>query len=167
MAEKVQILKEELSNSGIFDFKGLYTYAHSWFVEDDHDVDEEKYAEKSSGNSRDIDIEWKAYKKLSDYFKTEYKIVFEIKRMTDVEVEIDGQKKTMNKGDLKIKITGTLVMDHDSKWETSPFSRFVRDVYNKFVIPSRITALNSKIAGIVVSFKEAMKNYMSLTASRS
>jgi hypothetical protein len=166
MAEKEQILKEELEHNGLFDFKGLYSYLHSWLVEENHDVDEEKYGEKVSGNTRDIDIQWKAYKKLSDYFKTEYKIVYEIKNMADVEVEIDGKKKNMNKGILKLKLTGTLVMDYDSKWETSPFSRFFRDIYNKFIVPSRVQAARGRVAKTTVQLKDNAKAFMALTARR-
>ncbi|MCA9485691.1 MAG: hypothetical protein KC506_02505 [Nanoarchaeota archaeon] len=166
MAEKDQILKEELEHSGLFDFKGIYSFLHSWLIESNHDVDEEKYGEKTSGNSRDIDIQWKAQKKMSDYFKAEYKIVFEIKNMTEVEVEIDGKKKNMNKGIIKIKITGTLVMDHSGKWESTPFSRFTRDVYNKFVIPSRISAVSGTISNTVVQLKENAKAFMELSAKR-
>jgi hypothetical protein len=166
MAEKEQIIKEELSHSGLFDFKGLYSFMHSWLVEDGNDVDEEKYSEKVSGNSKDIDIEWKVAKKVSDYFRNEYKIAFEIKKLTDVEVEIDGQKKNMNKGDLKIKFSGTLVMDYDSKWETSPFSRFTRDIYNKYVIPARVSAAKTRVTETVVRCKETAKSYLSLTARR-
>ncbi len=133
MAEKEQVVKEKVEHNGLLDFSSLYSFAHSWLKEENFGVDEEKYAEKTSGNSRDIDIEWKAMKDFSDYFIFEYKIKFEVKNLIDVEVEIDGKKKTMNKGKITIEITGVLVKDKDSKWDSSPFSRFSRDVYNKYL----------------------------------
>ena len=60
MAEKEQVLKEKLEHSGLWDFKGFYSFAHSWLKEEDYDVEEGKYSEKVSGNSRDINFEWKA-----------------------------------------------------------------------------------------------------------
>src|SRR3989344_844307 len=98
MAEKDFILKEKLEYSGLFDFPSFYSFAHSWFKERGYGVAEEKYAEKTDGNSRDIDIEWRAAKLLSDYFKAEHVITLRISGLVDVEAEIDNVKKKMNKG---------------------------------------------------------------------
>lgn len=166
MAEKEQIIKEKVEHSGVFDFPSFYSYAHTWFKEEYFGVDEEKYAEKTDGSKRDIDIEWKAAKDVTDYFKFEYKIKFEIRGLTDVEVEIDGKKKTMNKGKVTVEITGTLIMDRDSKWDTSPFSRFMRDVYNKYIIPSRVDEMKNKVSKNAVEFKEELKAFLDLTARR-
>ena len=167
MAEKELILKEKLEHSGIFDFPSFYQFAHSWFKEEQYNgVDEEKYAEKSDGAKRDIDIEWKAYKRVTDYFKIEHKVKYEIKGLTEVEVEIDGKKKNMNKGKMTVEITTTLVMDYDSKWETSPFSRFMRDLYNKYIIPSRVGSMRDKAESNAQNFKGELKAFLDLTARR-
>jgi hypothetical protein len=166
MAEKDQVIQEKLEHTGLMDFKSLYSFAHSWFRDEDFGVDEEKYAEKTSGTSRDIDVEWKATKDFSDYFRFEYKIKFEIKGLTDVEAEIDGKKKTMNKGMLTIKVTGILVMDKDSKWDNTPFSRFSRDVYNKYIIPSRVSDMKGMVSGKAKDFKEAIKAFLEMAGRR-
>ena len=54
--------------------------------------------------------------------------------LTDVEVEIDGKKKKMNKGKAGLEIKGILTRDPDSKWDTSAFYSFIRDIYNKYII---------------------------------
>ncbi len=166
MAEKEQIIQEKLDYSGIFDFKSFYSYAHSWFIEENYGVVEEKYSEKVSGNSRDILIEWMASKRLSDYFKIEIKIKFEIKDLTDVEVEIDGQRKKMNKGKVKGDIKGLIVKDPDSKWDSTPFSRFMRDTYNKYIIPGRIRSIEGIIGHAVTSFKEELKSFLEISGRR-
>lgn len=166
MAEKEEILKEKVEHSGVFDFAGFYSFAHSWFKEENFGVNEEKYAEKTSGTSRDIDVEWKAFKSITDYFKFEYRINFEVKDLTDVEVEIDGRKKAMNKGKVSVEITGTLVFDKDSKWDNSPFSRFMRDVYNKYIIPSRADDMRIKVANLAQRFKDELKSFLDLVGRR-
>ncbi|MFH1289781.1 MAG: hypothetical protein ABIH92_00055 [Nanoarchaeota archaeon] len=166
MADKDQILKEKMEHIGLFDFKGFYSFAHAWFKEDKYGVTEEKYSEKTSGNSRDILIEWRATKDLSDYFKFEFKIRFEIEGMTEVEVEIDGQKKTANKGKIKTEITGTLISDKDSKWDTSPFARFSRDLYNKYIIPSRMEDMKDLLRSKVQTFKDELKAFLDLIGRR-
>lgn len=167
MAEKDQVIREQVEHKGIFDFRGLYSFAHSWFQSENYDgVDEEKYSEKLAGSAKNIDIEWKATKRLSDYFKIEQKLKFEIKDLTDVEVEIDGKTKKMNNGSIKIEIKGTLVVDPDSKWETSAFYKFIRDVYSKYVVPARVDSMKMKTSTDVKNLKEEIKAYLDLTGRR-
>lgn len=166
MAEKDQISKEQFTHDGLMDFRGFYSFAHRWLREEEYGVSEDKYSEKVSGNSKDITAEWKAVRKLSDYFKIEVKIEIRVWGLTDVEVTIDGQKKKMNKGRMEVKITGVLVKDWDSKWETSTFSRFMRDVYNKYIIPARVDAMEDKVRGEMIRLKEEIKGFLELTGKR-
>ena len=167
MAEKQQAIKEKIEFSGLFDFKALYSFAHSWFKEGRYGVTEEKYSEKvTKENKKDIEIEWLASKDISDYFKVENKIKFEISGLSEVEAEIDGKRKKMNEGRISIEITGTLIKDKDSKWDTSPMYRFMRDVYNKFIIPFRINELKGELTNDVISFKEEIKAFLDLTGKR-
>ncbi len=166
MAEKDLILKEKLEHSGIFDFPKLYNFAHRSFKDDGYGVNEDKYSEKVNGQKRDITVEWKATKDISDYFKEEYKIKIEITEMSEVEVEIDGVKKNMNQGKISIEISGTLIKDKDNKWETSTFYRFLRDVYNKYVIPARIIDRQSKVSDKAREFLEELKKYLELSGKR-
>jgi hypothetical protein len=166
MAEKELQLKEKVEYSGVFDFQGLYQYSHSWFKEAEYGVDEEEYIEKLKGNKKDIEVKWKAMKDVSDYFKFEHVIKFEIKEMGDVEAEINGKKRRMNQGKIKIDITGALIKDKDSKWDTAPFYRFMRDVYNKYIIPSRINELKNELGDDVRNFKEEIKAFLELAGRR-
>jgi len=166
MAEKELTIKEKVEYTGLFDFPALYSFSHSWFKEAEYGVNEEKYIEKIKENKKNIDIEWKATKDVSDYFKFEHKIRFEISRLVEVEVEIDGKKKKINQGKLRLEISGTLIRDKDSKWDSSPFSRFMRDVYNKFIIPSRVNEVKKEISNDVRNFKEEIKAFLELTGRR-
>lgn len=166
MAEKEEIRKEKMEHEGVFDLKALYSYAHSWFSEAQFGVSEEEYTEKLKGDARDFTIKWKATKDLSDYFRIEIKIKYEIENMTDVEVEIDGQRKQMNKGKIKTETVGILVFDKDGKWESSAYNRFLRDVYNKYIVPSRVDAMKEEVIRRVENFKDDLKAFLNLTARR-
>lgn len=166
MAEKDLIVKEKLETSGLFDFSGLYSFAHGWLKYEEYSVVEEEYNEKVSGNSRDVMIKWKATKQVSDYFRVEHAIKFEIRGLTDVEVEIDGKKKKMNKGSVSTEIKGTLVKDPDSSWEGTPLYKFLREIYDKYVIPKRVDDMAVKVVGDVRSFKDELKSYLELSGKR-
>jgi hypothetical protein len=166
MAEKDLIVKEKVEHSGLMDFAGFYSFVHSWFKEEGYGVDEVKYAEKSDGTKRDIDIEWKITKRLSDYFKFEHKLKMEIKGLAEVEVETDGKKKKTNQGKITVEISGSLIRDPDSKWDKNPSYRFMRDLYNKYVIPSRVDNMMFKVSDDVKKVKEEMKAFFELSGRR-
>ncbi len=166
MTDKERVIKERISHSGIFDFPAFYGFVHYWLEEEGYGVVERKYAEKVTGNTREISIEWKATKKLSDYFKIEIELDYEVKELSDVEVEIDGKKKKMNKGKIEIELTGNLIKDPESSWESTPLNRFLRDVYNKYIIPTRVESMNEKVKADVRDIKEEMKAFFTLSGRR-
>ncbi len=167
MADKEEIIKEKLEHSGIWDFKGFYKFAHSWLEEEDYDVEEQKYSETVAGQSRNINFEWKATKSQTDYFKNELKVKFEVKELTEVEVEIDGKKKRMNKGKISVEIKGTLISDKEGKWDATPFYQFIKQVYTKYVVPARTENMQSRITGDVIGLKEELKSFLELSGKRN
>lgn len=167
MADKEQVTKETVEHRGVYNLSDVYSYSHGWLKDENYGVTEDKYSEKILANgSKDIDIEWTAYKKWSDYLAIEHKIKFEIRGMTDVEVEIDGTKQKSNKGNIKVEIKGMLIRDPESKFDTSPFWRAIRDTYNKFIIPARIDAMQDKVRDEVLKFKDSIKAFLDLEGRR-
>lgn len=167
MVEKIQVLKEKLNHSGIFNFSELYSFMHGWFKSELYGVNEEKYGEKLSGSARDIAFEWKAVKRISDYFKIEHTIKVEVSGLTDVEVEIDGKKKKMNKGGIAMEIKAVMVKDAKNQWdESNPVYKFLREVYDKYIIPNRIEGMENKIEADARAFKDEVKAYLELSGKR-
>ncbi len=166
MADKEQVIKEQLEHNGIWSFSEFYSYAHSWFKNEGYGVMEDKYNEKVSGDSRDIAIEWIISKGISDYFKVEIKIRFDITGLKDVEAEIDGKKKKTNKGRIWLEIKGYLVKDPGSKWDVTAGWRFMRDFYNKYIIPARVDDMQNKVRSDVREFKDSLKAYLELLGKR-
>lgn len=167
MAEKQEVARERVRFSGIFDYPGAYSFAHSWLYDEKlYGVIEERYNETVKGNARDIFIQWKATRTLSDYFRIELRIKIDITGLSDVEAEIDGEKKKMNRGKIEVDIRGILVRDPYSKWDTTPVSRFFRDVYNKYIIPGKIETMEQRVATVVKDFKDEIKAFLELSGKR-
>ena len=167
MAEKIELIKEKVTHNGLVDFTALYNYAYSWLKdEENYGVSETRYNEKVSGNARDIDIEWNAYKNVSDYFSIDFKIKWEIRGLAEVEVEIDGKKKKMNKGSVAVEVKGHLIRDRKSEWDASPFYRFIREVYNKYIVPTRVDILEDKVKDDVRKFVEVLKSIFEVIGRR-
>ena len=166
MADKDLLIKEKLDYTGIFDFAAMYSFAYGWFKYEEYTVIEEEYTEKVSGAIKEMVVKWKATKNLSDYFKIEYAIKFDLKGLTDVEVEIDKIKKKMQKGKVSIEIKGTLVKDPFSNWEGNPFNKFLREMYDKYIIPGRVEGMQIKVIGDCRTFKDEMKRFFDTPGRR-
>ena len=165
--EKEKIFSSNISSKGIFSFQDSYKFCYDWLTEETGvDVLESKYAETLKGNVKDIDIEWEGTKKVTDYFKFEIKVVFKIIDLAEVEVEQGGAKIKTNKGKIKITVAGTLIRDYDGKFEKDAFRKFLRSIYEKWVIKSRIDQFEDKLFGDCDEFLSQAKAYMDLEGKR-
>jgi hypothetical protein len=167
MPEKETIFSSTIKYNGIFSFKELYNFCYSWLTEETGlDLVEEKYEEKLSGDSKSIEVEWSGSKKMTDYFKIEAKISFSIINLTKVEINSGGAKVETNKGVVKIGIKGNLIRDYEGKFETTAFKKFLRSIYEKWVIPSRIEQYEDKIISSCDDFLNQTKAYLDLEGKK-
>ena len=152
MSEKDKIIEQKVKRGGIFDFKEVYQFVYRWLNEEDYTVEERKYVEEVTGDA----------KKVSDYFKNEMKLNWRIIGLTNVEVEQDGKKIKMNKGNFELKITGNLVKDWGSTWEKNPFMKFLRGTYDKYIVEGRIKQYEIKLYGDVDELTEQIKAFLTV-----
>ena len=152
---------------GIFSFKDFYKFCYDWLTEETGlDISEDKYSEKLIGNAKDLDIKWTGTKKITDYFKFEIKVEFQIRKLTEVEIEQGGAKVKTNQGEVKAKVSGTLIRDYDGKFEKDAFRKFLRSIYEKWVIKSRIDQFEEKLFGDCDEFLGQAKAYLALEGKR-
>jgi len=167
MAEKDQIFSSKIKYEGIVSFKDFYRFCYDWLKEETElVVAETKYAEKLKGDSKDIDIEWIGTRKVTDYFKFQIKAVFRILGLKEVETTQGGAKIKTNQGSVEIKLTGTLIRDYDSKFEVTAHKKFLRSIYEKWVIPSRIEQFEDKLISDCDEFLSQSKAYLDLEGKR-
>tara|TARA_Y100000310_G_scaffold345693_1_gene468352 strand:+ start:5420 stop:5920 length:501 start_codon:yes stop_codon:yes gene_type:complete len=162
MTEKDKIGVEKVKWNGVFDFKELYQFVYRWLDEEGYDIAEEKYQESVKGDAKDIEIEWVAEKELSDYFKIELKLSWIVLGLKSVEVEKDGKRFGSNKGGLEIKIVGALIRDYQNKWDSSSFARFLRGVYDKYIIEGTLKGYEDKVAGDIDDMAEQIKAFVTI-----
>jgi len=167
MSEKETVFSSSMKYSGIFSFKDFYKFCYDWLSEETGlGLAEEKYEEKIKGDEKDISIDWSGSKKITDYFKSEIKVSFSVSGLKGVEVTEGGKKIKTNTGGVKIGVKGVLVRDYEGKFETTPFQKFLRGVYEKWVIPSRIEHFEEKIFGDCDDFIEQAKAYLALEGKK-
>lgn len=167
MSEKDSLIKSKVKNTGIFNFKELYRVLYEWLVDQNYDVNEKSYKEViGAGGAKELEIEWEATKKVSDYFKFEIKAVWRIVGMTTVEVEIDGVKDKMNKGQLEIEFKSTLIRDYEDKWAKRPTLLFLRTIYDKYLVKEKTDQYQGKLVGELQELIGQCKSFLALTGKR-
>lgn len=162
--EEEQVFLSKVKSSGIFSFKDFYKFCYDWLSEEMglEGVSEGKYSEKLSGDTKNIDIEWEGDKKLSDYFKSKVKVAFAIKNLSQIKIKKEGAEVDSNKGDIEIKVKGIIVKDYLGKFDMTGFRKFLRSIYEKYVIPSTIKELKTKIITECDEFLGQAKSYLDL-----
>ncbi len=168
MPEKDVIFSSKIKNVGVFLFKDFYKFCYDWLTDETTLlISETKYAEKLKGNTKDIDIEWEGERKVTDYFKFHVKITFRILGLTEVEATQQGKKIKTNQGSVEVKVKGTLIRDYEGKFETTAFKKFLRSIYEKWVIPSRIEQFEEKLINDCDEFLNQAKAYLDLEGKKS
>ena len=167
MVEKEGIFSSRINFGGVFNFADFYRFCYDWLSDEANlIISEDKYAEKLAGDSKNIDIEWNCFRKITDYFKFEVKIIFRIIGMTNVEVQKDNAKLKMNKGSIGLSVKGTLARDYQGKFEKTSTRKFMRGIYEKWVIPSRLDQYEDKLIGDCDEFLNQAKAFLDLEGKR-
>jgi len=168
MAEKDTIFSSIIKNEGIFSFKDFYLFCYEWLKEETEmdPLKEEKYEEKIKGDEKDIIIKWIGERKLTDYFRFDVKVEFTVRHLKDIEVSQDGINVRTNKGDVKVSVKGILVRDYQGKFETTAFKKFLRAIYEKWVITSRIVEMEEKMSKECDDFLNQAKAYLDLEGKK-
>lgn len=167
MAEKDTIFSSEIKYGGVFSFKDFYQFCHDWLSEEEGlSIKEGKYEEKIKGDEKEIKSEWSATRTLSDYFKFEMSVNIEASGLKNVEAVKEGTKIKTNKGSVKVKVKGTLVKDKDGKFEGTASKKFLRGIYEKWVIPSRIDQMEGKVVGSCDRFLGQAKAWLDLEGKK-
>lgn len=168
MPEKDDIFSSKIKSTGIFDFADFYKFLHDWLVEELRyaDFSEDKYTEKLIGDAKNIDIEWTCKRKMTDYFQFQIKVKFRILGLTNIEVTKNGVKIKTNRGSVEMAVTGTLIKDYEGKFEKTAGKKFLRSIYEKWVIPSRVNDFEEKLAGHCEEFLNQAKAYLDLEGKK-
>lgn len=160
MVERDQITSTKIKHVGVFNLKEVYNFFYTWLSDYEYYIEEKKYAEKIKGEEgKDIEIEWTAMRKVTDYFKFILKIRWAIRGVIPV-------GKGLSKGDLEITTTGFLERDYDNKWESSSFSKFLRSMYDRYIIRQRIHDYEDRVFIEVDESVAQLKSFLALEGKR-
>ena len=167
MAEIDILFKSRVKHTGVFDFRETYRILMEWLLDKGYDFNEKAYKEKVlPGGAREIEIEWEAVRKVSDYFRNILRVKWHLIGITKVEVEIDGVKQSMDKGQFEIEAQAILQKDYEERWSNRPTLKFLRTFYDKYLIKERTTQFEEKLIIELEEFLGQCKSFLALSGRR-
>jgi len=167
MVERDVLFGTKIKHNGLYDFKETYRILFEWLMDHGYDVVEKSYKEVvQGGGAKEIEVEWDALKKVSDYFRFLMSVKFHPMAMTSVEVEIDGQKKKMNKGAMDVEVKIVLLKDYEERWSGRPIWKFLRTLYDRYLIRERVEQYEGKLIQEMNEFVAQTKAFLAMTGTR-
>ena len=167
MVERDKLVATKIKYSGIFNFTDYYKFCYEWLRDETGLViSEDKYSEKLTGDSKGVEIEWTGKRKLTDYFGFEAKVSIRIIGLTNVEIAEGTKKIKTNKGIVEMSIKGNLLRDYDGKFEKTAFQKFLRGIYERYVIKAKVEQFEEKVMTECDDFLSQAKAYLDLMGKR-
>ena len=152
----------KIKKVGFWNYKDLYSFCFDWFKDAGYGIKEEEYVEKNSDAGKEIQLKWSADKKVTDYFKNTISIKWNILGMNSAEVERDGKKEKTNKGEVTINVDSELKKDYEKSWEGKPFVKFMRGLYDNYIIKTTGDEYAGSLSADVKEFVSQVKAFLEL-----
>lgn len=124
----------KVAQEATFDMKELYKLGRSWFSQHGYDFYEKEYISSHKEEGKNASIKWESEKKVDDYVRFHIEIRIKFKNLR----EIQGKKKMMNTGEVSFNVEAFIEKDYESNWEQGFMTKFVRGVYDTFIIRGKL-----------------------------
>ena len=154
---------ESFTYKGLIDVKGLYRLLDKWFAERGYDKMEEWNYEEVYEDGKQITLKLKPYKKLSDYAMVEIRINAVLSKLKETEVEHDGVKTTLMKGQAKFQFETFVVTDYEGRWGSKPFYFFLKTLLDKFFFGSYTEKYEAVVIKDKDNLRRELKSFLNMT----
>ena len=160
------LLKTKIKYTGTFSYKEVYRLIYDWFLDHGYDLSERRNHEiLSPDNTKEVDVEFETWKKVSDYFRYFMKTRVQVFKMTNTEVEIDGEKQKMNKGTIEVTLQCFLEKDYENRVKQAPIA-FLRTFYDRYLIKDRVREFEEGVIGEMDALSGQIKSHLNITKTR-
>jgi hypothetical protein len=150
------------TKGSLFDVDEVYKHAHDWLDWRKFDIVEKKYKQSAKANGREIEIKWECTRDIDAYSQFEIDVKWQMFGINDVKMKHEGKDVKLQSGNITIEITVYLKLDYNDKWETSPFNKFMKAFYEKYLYVGTIENLKNELWTIGWDFYNELKAYLNL-----
>ena len=165
MSEKLNLDKHLIKYKGLCDFDGLYNLIVQWLKARGYHVQETKYKHKvPSPLGAEQEITFKGEREVTDFYTYHIVVDFFIRDMTEVEVEIRGEKKQLTDLRMEITLTGTLELDPEGRYEKNMFLKKLRHFYIWYIIKADLFEWYDELRYRIYKLHGVIKDYLDMQA---
>lgn len=158
----IKLLKnQKIRWVGTTDFPELYKYMKLW-LEDNGYADErnleKKYVERiKPEGKKQIEVKWHAEKEKGEFFTYNIDVTILVLGMSNVEVQEEGIKKKIQKGDFEMRVTSYL--KSTKKWNEL---HGIQGLYYEMFIRKRIDVYLEEVYNKSSAFFSYIKSFLGL-----
>jgi len=145
-----------IKKSGLIDLRETYRLMKEWFFQRRYDFIEKEYNDRDFDDGKNIFIKWSSEKKVDDYTKMIIDITFKGSKLEDVKV---GNKNLL-KGNVSILFESYVYKDYEDNWEKNPVSKFIREVFDKFIIKQHFDKIHKDLKAETYAIFDEVKKYL-------
>lgn len=128
---------------GYFCLDEFYNAWREWFDDNEYSLTEKGITEKVGVKEMpEMKVEWTAQRDITDYVRFHIDIFLWVRRSRNVLVEVKGEKKKVQTGDLFVGFKGYIKKDYKGRWKKH---EFLRRMHDRFVIKKRLEQYEGKI----------------------
>lgn len=158
MPEKDIIAINKIKQDAIFDIKKLYKHIKSWYSLHKYDLEEKEYDEFEVGSKKDMVFKFASEKIIDDYTAFNINIAINI---SDYK-QIKDPNKDLIKGRVEIGIRAMITSDFQGKWESKPWQKFMRGVYDKFIFGDKSLKKSEELKSETESLIKEIKSFLNM-----
>lgn len=163
MSEKKLVIDQlKLNYQGLFEVNELFKAVDAWFYEKGYDKYEKKNEEQVLPTGREIVLELRPWKKITDYAKNEIRVRMFMHNIKEVEIEKDGTKVKLNQGEIQIIFDGYMETDYENKWENKPLFFFIRTLFDKYIYRGYTSKFEGNLVDDVHDLHTRIKAFLNI-----
>ena len=149
----------EVKHKGVFNFDELYKTLAKWLKMYKYTIQENEYKDYKEDGKNMVYVKWEAPKKVTDYIK----YVIEVELTVNDYREVIVEKKKNLEGQVTLRFSGFLLKDYEETWSRKGLMKFMREVYDKFMIGSKLAAMEKELRDDLYKLVNEVKSYLNLT----
>ncbi|RME54431.1 hypothetical protein D6777_03840 [Candidatus Woesearchaeota archaeon] len=154
-----------IKHKGFFDFNAIISEIPAWFKKHKYDNFQKGHSQKPTPGGGYFEGTWKAVKEVTDYVKFDITVDIWLRDMQDVAIEKEGKTIKANKGNIEITFNANMEKDYakqftNRKGEETEFLKFLRELYEKYVIKSKLSEYEDKLEYEAKDLIEHVKKHL-------
>ncbi len=171
--QKVDIVPAgyKIKAGGMFDFEEMYQELQRWFTYNGYTWQETKYrVVENPDGSKQVELKWVCPRKIDDYVT--FVITMDLQVFhSDVEANIDGVKKKLQKGGYEFRFGSSYEKNWKEFWmdekgqQFRPLMKWFKEFYEKVMVKGRLESYDALLYTESHMLFSEIKAYMQLYGS--